>query len=98
MLLIECPYCGSRPEREFRYGGGAHISRPLDPAAKSDQEWADFLFFRRSPKGVHRERWMHWAGCRRWFNAIRDTLTYEILVVYKVGETAPPVPCRPDRA
>jgi len=27
MLLIECPYCGERPEPEFVYGGQAHIAR-----------------------------------------------------------------------
>ncbi|MBE7204270.1 MAG: sarcosine oxidase subunit delta, partial [Parafilimonas terrae] len=24
MLLIPCPYCGDRPELEFRYAGHAH--------------------------------------------------------------------------
>ena len=28
MLLIDCPYCGERPEPEFVYGGQAHIARP----------------------------------------------------------------------
>ena len=32
MLLIPCPWCGARPENEFRYGGEAHIARPADPA------------------------------------------------------------------
>ena len=27
MLLIPCPYCGPRPELEFRYAGEAHIAR-----------------------------------------------------------------------
>ena len=31
MLLITCPYCGPRPEIEFRCGGEAHIARPADP-------------------------------------------------------------------
>ena len=33
MLLINCPYCGERPEPEFVYGGQAHIARPQNPAA-----------------------------------------------------------------
>ena len=33
MLLIACPWCGARPENEFRYGGEAHIARPRDPAS-----------------------------------------------------------------
>ena len=31
MLLIDCPYCGVRPELEFVYGGQAHIARPAQP-------------------------------------------------------------------
>ena len=34
MLLIACPWCGARPENEFRYGGEAHIARPPDPASR----------------------------------------------------------------
>ena len=37
MLLIPCPYCGERPELEFRYGGQAHIARPENPAALSEE-------------------------------------------------------------
>ena len=44
MLLIPCPWCGPRDEIEFKYGGEAHIARPLDPAALSDAEWADEVF------------------------------------------------------
>ncbi|OYZ70584.1 MAG: sarcosine oxidase subunit delta, partial [Rhizobiales bacterium 24-66-13] len=52
MLLIPCPYCGARPEIEFHCGGEAHIARPADPSALSDAEWAEYLFIRKSPKGV----------------------------------------------
>ncbi|MGH2526271.1 MAG: sarcosine oxidase subunit delta, partial [Actinomycetota bacterium] len=31
----------------------------------------------------------HTAGCRRWFNAVRDTATYEFRAVYHVGEEPP---------
>ena len=51
MLLIHCPYCGERPEIEFSYGGQAHLARPADPQALSDQEWADYLYMRRNPQG-----------------------------------------------
>jgi sarcosine oxidase subunit delta len=27
---------------------------------------------------VHREQWLHTQGCRRWFMAQRDTVSYEI--------------------
>jgi heterotetrameric sarcosine oxidase delta subunit len=89
MLLIPCPWCGPRDEAEFRYGGEAHIARPKDPDALSDAEWADYLFMRRNPKGRLRERWVHGVGCRRWFNLVRDTVSHEIVAVYRMGEAGP---------
>ena len=86
MLLIHCPYCGPRPEIEFRGGGEAHIARPADPSQVTDEEWARFLFFRKNPKGLHLERWLHVHGCRRWFNARRDTVSDRFDKTYKVGE------------
>jgi len=38
MLIIDCPYCGQRPEIEFSYGGQAHLVRPVNPAELSDIE------------------------------------------------------------
>ncbi len=89
MLLIDCPWCGPREEVEFHCGGQAHIERPADPAKLSDEQWADFLFMRDNPKGAFAERWMHAAGCRRWFNVRRDTVTHEIVAVYRIGEPPP---------
>jgi sarcosine oxidase subunit alpha len=89
MLLIPCPWCGPRDETEFHYGGQAHVPYPADPASLSDEEWARYLFFRDNPKGPFAERWSHAAGCRRWFNAVRDTATNEVLAVYRVGEERP---------
>ena len=89
MLLIECPWCGERAETEFSYGGEAGIERPADPDALSDAEWADYLFMRTNTKGEFLERWVHSHGCRRWFNVARDTVSYRISHVYKIGETAP---------
>ena len=89
MLLIECPYCGQRDEIEFRYGGQAGIAAPADPDAVDDAAWADYLFMRDNPKGQFAERWCHTAGCRRWFNVVRDTLTNEVLAVYRAGEPRP---------
>lgn len=89
MLYIKCPWCGWRDESEFSYGGEAHIERPQDPDALSDAEWADYLYMRTNPRGPHRERWVHSAGCRRWFNAVRDTVTYEFEASYRMGEEPP---------
>ena len=89
MLLIPCPYCGERPELEFRYGGEAHIARAADPSALDDAAWSEFLFTRSNPKGQYAERWNHAFGCQRWFNAIRDTASDTIVTSYKMGETRP---------
>ncbi|GGH21022.1 sarcosine oxidase subunit delta [Alsobacter metallidurans] len=90
MLLIRCPVCEmDRPELEFRYGGEAHVARPLDPSSVSDQDWAEYLYFRSNPRGVHAERWRHTSGCGRFFNAIRHTVTDRILATYKAGEPKP---------
>ena len=89
MLLIPCPWCGPRDEAEFHYGGEAHITRPADPGALDDAAWADYLFMRNNPKGPLAERWVHSAGCRRWFNLVRDTAVHRILAVYKIGEPPP---------
>ena len=90
MLLIRCPFCGmDRPESEFRYGGEAHIARPAEPSAMSDTEWADFLYMRTNPKGIHVERWRHIHGCGRFFNSVRDTVSDRILATYKPGEPRP---------
>jgi len=91
MLKIPCPWCGMRPETEFRNGGEAHITRPADPPAVSDAEWSDYLFMRANPKGWHRERWNHAQGCRRWFNAVRHTVSHEIATTYAMGAAQPPL-------
>ncbi len=91
MLQIFCPHCREmREEEEFHYSGEAHIARPRNPEALSDQAWGDYLFFRTNPRGIHHELWHHAVGCRKYFNVTRDTVSYEILESYPVG-TQPPV-------
>jgi heterotetrameric sarcosine oxidase delta subunit len=89
MLMIDCPWCGPREQTEFSCGGEAHIVRPADPDSLTDEQWADYLFMRKNPRGPHLEQWVHTYGCRRWFNVARDTVTYRITAVYKPGEPAP---------
>jgi len=90
MLLIHCPHCGETlPEVEFTYAGEAHLVRPADPAAVSDEEWRDFLFIRANPRGAHFERWRHTHGCARFFNAVRDTVTDRFLLTYPIGAPKP---------
>ena len=85
MMLIDCPFCGPRDETEFSCGGEAHIARPLAENKISDAEFADYLFMRDNPKGLFLERWRHSAGCRRWFNMARDTVSHEIVEIYPMG-------------
>ena len=88
MMLIDCPFCGPRDETEFSCGGEAHIARPLAENKISDAEFADYLFMRDNPKGLFLERWRHSAGCRRWFNMARDTVSHDIVEIY------PMAPCQ----
>ena len=89
MQLIACPWCGDCEEEEFAYGGQAHVPYPADPAALDDQEWAEYVFVRRNPRGLFLERWHHSAGCRRWFNAARDTATHRFLATYRPDQRPP---------
>lgn len=89
MLLIDCPYCGPREETEYDYGREAHVPYPDDPFALDDRQWAQYLFYRSNTRGALAERWVHTAGCRRWFNVVRDTVTYEIQAVYPIGQDRP---------
>ena len=91
MFLIRCPNCGERDLSEFAYGGEAHLSRPTNSAEMSDEDWASYVFMRDNPKGLFAERWNHQAGCRRWFNAVRNTATDAILAVYPAGAPRPEV-------
>jgi sarcosine oxidase subunit delta len=86
MMRITCPWCGIRDQDEFQFGGEALIARPANPEHVSDAEWAEYLFYRENPKGVHHERWVHSFGCRQWFNVARDTVTHEISEVYQMDQ------------
>jgi len=89
LLLIPCPWCGPRDEVEFGYGGQAHVAHPADPDALDDAAWADYVFMRDNPRGDFAERWYHAAGCRRWFNVVRSTVTHEVRGSYPPGEPGP---------
>lgn len=88
MLLITCPYCGAaRPEVEFRYAGAAHLARR--PAEATPEAWTEFLYVRDNPKGITAERWRHFHGCGRFFNALRHTVTDRFVATYPAGEPMP---------
>jgi sarcosine oxidase, subunit delta len=95
MLLLTCPWCGPRDETEYHYGGEAHVPYPEDPSALSDQQWAEYLFYRDNPSGLFAERWSHSGGCRRWFNVVRDTRTYAVHAVYTAADPRPEIEVNP---
>lgn len=89
MLLLNCPWCGPRDEIEFHCGGQSHIVRPIPWHAVTDEIWGDYLFTRDNPKGIHLERWHHGFGCRQWFNVARNTVTHEIIAIYRMTDPVP---------
>jgi sarcosine oxidase, subunit delta len=89
MLLLTCPYCGvAAEETELTGGGEAHITRPGPQA--TDDEFNDYLFGRKNPRGVHFERWRHSYGCGKWFHAARCTQTLEVFGTYPAQTPQPP--------
>jgi heterotetrameric sarcosine oxidase delta subunit len=87
-FLIACPSCGPRDVSEFRYGGELN-QRPAP--GSSDEAWAAYLYDRRNVRGIERAWWFHRSGCRRWFQAARDTRTNEVLqVAWRLPATVDP--------
>lgn len=92
MLLIHCPYCEEeRPELEFRHAGEAHVPRPAGDAALSDADVAHRLYYRENVRGLVFERWRHFSGCARFFNAVRHSVTDKFVITYKIGEPRPEI-------
>src|SRR5690242_17815033 len=69
-FLMRCPNCGERSVYEFRFGGE---TRPPSEGEIPDAHWGDHLYARRNEAGVQQEWWFHRAGCRKWFQAVRNT-------------------------
>ena len=69
-FLVPCPLCGPRDAYEFRYVGEVK-SRPAP--GSSTETWAGYLYLKANVAGVERAWWFHSQGCRRWFQAERDT-------------------------
>ena len=74
-FILVCPNCGPRSAYEFRFGGEAR-SRPTPEADAA--AWSEYLYPRRNVAGLQREWWFHRAGCRLWFQAVRDTVTNRV--------------------
>ncbi|MCY4540950.1 MAG: sarcosine oxidase subunit delta [Rhodobacteraceae bacterium] len=78
MLIIECPFCGSRDEREFDYGGLAKPPRGRIAEVASDREWLDYLLIAEEQGEIAEEYWWHVRGCGEWIKIRRNTLTHDI--------------------
>jgi sarcosine oxidase subunit delta len=77
-VRIVCPYCGERGNEEFSYLGDASLVRPDPAGANVTQAFANYVYMRDNPRGVHRELWYHVAGCHSWLVVTRDTMSHEI--------------------
>ena len=78
MLNITCPFCGSRSESEFAFGGPVGGDR-IDPNNSSDAEWVEYLTVLPNPLGPVQEKLWHVRGCGEWLTIWRDTHTHKIL-------------------
>ncbi len=77
-MRIVCPYCGERGNEEFSYLGDASPVRP-DPADPNHAaKFAEYVYLRDNPRGLHRELWYHTSGCHSWLAVTRDTMTHAI--------------------
>ena len=84
MMLLPCPWCGYRNVSEFAYGGEL-VSRP-DPATTTREEWRAYLYLRDNPAGLLAEGWYHRAGCRKFFQAVRDTTDNTVLETSRLSD------------
>jgi sarcosine oxidase subunit delta len=80
-MRFECPYCGARGLEEFVYHGDATVTRPRDGGAAQTEAWTDYVYLRDNPSGLHRELWVHAAGCHAWLVVTRDLRNHQIASV-----------------
>jgi sarcosine oxidase subunit delta len=78
-FLIPCPHCGSRSAYEFRFGGEV---RQRPPPGAPDEEWFSYTYTRNNEAGLQTEWWYHRYGCRRWLQAVRNTVSNEVLETF----------------
>ena len=84
MLRIDCPWCGTRDEAEFRYRGDATVRRP-EPGGEA-AAFFHYVYMRDNPKGWHVEWWHHVAGCRQLIQVVRHTVTHQIASTGRADE------------
>ncbi|MGD0298844.1 MAG: sarcosine oxidase subunit delta [Bryobacteraceae bacterium] len=78
-FLLACPECGERSAYEFRFGGEVK-SRPQQ--GDSEEAWFQYIYTKANEAGEQEEWWFHRNGCRKWFQALRDTRTNTVLATW----------------
>lgn len=82
-MRIPCPCCGWRDAREFVVQGDATPERPDPDAPDAETAFADYVYLRDNPAGLHYELWYHAHGCRAWLDVTRNTLTHEVVAAVR---------------
>ena len=87
-MRISCPYCGERGVEEYAYLGDATVARPRDGGVAPNEAWADYVYLRDNPAGLHKELWYHSAGCHAWLVVTRDLRNHAIAGVELARDVA----------
>ncbi len=88
MIRIPCPHCGPRNSNEFTYVGEGG-PRPTVSPGDEPTEWRRYLYEKRNPAGWTTEQWFHASGCRKYFRAVRHTVTNEVRWTGLPGDSVP---------
>jgi sarcosine oxidase subunit delta len=83
-FLLPCPHCGPRSAYEFRFGG--EVKQRPAPGAP-EERWVDYIYTKTNEAGVQKEWWYHRDGCRQWIQALRNTVSNEVLEAFFPEET-----------
>ncbi len=93
MLLIDCPYCGERPELEFSYGGQAHLARPAVPPNSTIRHGPNFCTCAPTPRACTRS-----AGATRAAAGASSMRCATRPPIISWPSTRPAKPSRPSRS
>ena len=78
-FLLRCPHCGERSVYEFRFGG--EVKQRPAPGAP-EEAWLHYTYTKENEAGVQKEWWYHRSGCRQWIQALRNTVTNQVLETF----------------
>ena len=83
-FLLRCPHCGNRSVYEFRFGGEVK-QRPATDAPKG--AWVHYRYTKANEAGVQKEWWYHRSGCHQGLQAVRTTITNEVLETFSPDDS-----------